>query len=110
MVKNKLETRNQFFKYTILATIIWVFSIIAISVGSAMALQKAFETVGEGIKWVGTIGLIVSWVVIIVFGIFNIIASLSLNNREKRLGIICGTLCLIFPIVGIIMAWVLYYK
>ncbi len=110
MVKNRLETRNQFFKYTILATIIWVFSIIAISVGGAMALQKAFETVGEGIKWVGTVGLILSWVVIIVFGIFNIIASLSLNNKEKWLGIICGILCLIFPLVGIIMAWVLYYR
>ncbi|TCG11253.1 hypothetical protein [Mycoplasma todarodis] len=100
------SSRDQWWKWAIRATIIWVIGLILMIVAGAINVRVASPIMGG----LGAIMLFTAWIIVVVFGIFTIFYSITMKDNDKILGIICGILCIIFPIVGVIMAWILYYS
>ncbi len=99
------SSRDQWWKWAIYATIVWIIGLALIIVGGIIDIRIATPIM----KNIGAIMLFIAWIVVIVFGIFTIFYSITLKDNDKILGIITGILCIVFPIVGVIMAWILYY-
>ena len=99
------SSRDKWWKWAIYATIVWVIGLTLMIVAGVINARIATSIMYN----VGAIMLFIAWVVVIVFGIFTIFYSITLKDNDKILGIVCGILCIVFPIVGVIMAWILYY-
>ncbi len=99
------SSRDKWWKWAIYATIVWVIGLALMIVAGIINVRVATPIMYN----FGAIMLFVAWVIVVVFGIFTIFYSITLKDNDKILGIITGILCIIFPIVGVIMAWILYY-
>ncbi|CAM9154248.1 hypothetical protein MYMA111404_04395 [Mycoplasma marinum] len=104
--KSGAAQRDQWFKIAIYATLMWLIGLVVMIIARAIDVH----IVTNVLYALGAILFAFAWIIVLVFGIFTIIYSLTLKNNEQILGIICGILCILFPIVGVIMAWILYYK
>ncbi len=100
------SSRDKWWKWAIYATIVWVIGLTLMIVAGIINVRVASPLMGG----IGALMLFTAWIIVVVFGIFTIFYSITLKDNDKILGIICGILCIIFPIVGVIMAWILYYS
>ncbi|NQZ29366.1 MAG: hypothetical protein HRT98_03170 [Mycoplasmatales bacterium] len=99
------SSKDSWWKWAVYATIVWVIGLALMIVAGIIDVRVATPIMYN----FGAIMLFVAWIVVIIFGIFTIFYSITLKDNDKIFGIVTGILCILFPIVGIIMAWILYY-